>query len=173
MTSFVVSIIGITMFFIFYKVALHKLAKFRFATDKRFEDLYEKWDNDITSLIDEFGIENIDFHCMDTPTLKKKIGDGAKIVSIGNKTDKGYDFFHSKINSGYYLGEHCHHSSSEFFYVLHGKMEISVSNSYTNILKRGDCLYIPHNIKHTVRCLEDADVIVVALPPIFPIRKVG
>jgi mannose-6-phosphate isomerase-like protein (cupin superfamily) len=167
MTSFIISAIGILFLFVFYKISIYRLNQIRGLTDKKFSELATKWNEDILDLINKYGLENLDLSYESPIDLKKKFSDPTKVISIGSKIDKGYDFYHSKFKAGYCLDDHIHNGASEFYYVLCGEIEVIIGGMYESILKSGDCLYVPPGVRHTIKCRKKANVITIALPSLF------
>lgn len=55
-------------------------------------------------------------------------------------------------------------TETEIFIVISGKIEITYDENITTILKKGNSLTIKPGIPHTVKCIENAIVLAVAIP---------
>lgn len=56
------------------------------------------------------------------------------------------------------------HPEEQFGYVLKGSIEVTIDGE-TSTLKAGDCYFIPGNMPHHFRLIEDSEVIDIFSPP--------
>lgn len=62
------------------------------------------------------------------------------------------------INKGHNCSYHYHKLKDETFYVLSGKVEMTIEGK-TFIMEVGDTIQIPVNIKHTFKAIEDSKIV--------------
>ncbi len=167
----------------------------RIRGESRFSKVESSWNNTLLSFARDNGLEGLDLEFKTPTDIKKKSNDKGKVSFIAPSIDKGYDLIDTIVQQGYSFGPHVHHGSSEFFYVLSGKIKIAECKNdpkdclkkcgnlcglYTgepynedntvHILKAGENLFIPASKFHTFDALEDSRVIVVTLPPISEVH---
>jgi len=167
----------------------------RIRGESRFSKVESSWSNSLLSFAKDNGLEGLDLEFKNPKEIKKKSNGKEKVSFIAPTIDKGYDLIDTTVQQGYSFGQHFHRGSSEFFYVLSGKIRIEQcvndpsdciekcrnicglytnvnynENNIVNILNAGDSLFIPASKFHTFEALEESRVIVVTLPPISEIH---
>lgn len=73
-----------------------------------------------------------------------------------------------EIKKGNTFGGHYHKEKEELFYVIFGKVEFIIENDkglFTEILGKGDCLFVEPYDKHTLCALQDTTVVEVLSQP--------
>lgn len=174
------------------------VVKSRMESNSKFAEAETSWNDTLLSFVKENGLDGLDILFKDQSDLKKKISNENKVTFIAPTVKKGYDLVDTFLKGGYSFGPHFHNKSSEFFYVLSGKIRVSqCRNSPTecstkcgnncglysdtpynkdnvvSTLGAGDNLFVPESKFHTFEALEDSRVIVVTLPPISEIEYNG
>jgi quercetin dioxygenase-like cupin family protein len=72
----------------------------------------------------------------------------------------------SKVQLSKFSGEfvwHSHPESDDFFYVVHGRIELEFRDRPTVVLEAGDLYIIPRGVEHRPRADEEAHILNIAL----------
>jgi len=157
--------------------------------NKILTQIENQYEGTLLSFVNDNNLAEVDIDFLNPGDLKKKSRGNEVIRFVGVDINKGYDFIEAKHEKGYIFGPHVHHNSSEFFYVVSGKIKITEcsraikqcekckgdcglyggnDNGFidTFILNSGDHYFLTAETYHTFEALEDSFVIVVTMPPI-------
>jgi len=157
--------IGISLLIGFFSYYSNRLRTARTATVDVFNSLVGKWNNEISDLLKDHNIANIDIEYADITKVERKIQTNT-IIDVGKNIAKGYDFFHCLFEPGYSMDLHAHNDTVEFMYVLHGKNLLTIDGKDIE-LKKGDYYLIPRATNHKFKALEYGELIIIALPPML------
>lgn len=103
-----------------------------------------------------------------TPDLREGMRGGNGTVKLTNFTvpadlnDKGRMFGTIVLEPGCSIGYHVHESDSELFYILKGKAAYN-DNGVETTVEAGDVTYCPAGTGHSIACLGEEAVELVAL----------
>lgn len=98
---------------------------------------------------------------IETDTVEwENLGNGVKRKILGYNSEIMMVYVEFKKDSIGYLHKHPH---TQVSYIESGSFEVQVGNE-KNILRKGDCYFVPPNIEHGVVALEDSTLIDVFSP---------
>ena len=103
-----------------------------------------------------------------SPELREKMRDGKGTVQLTNfvtaadMNEKGRMFGTIVLEKGCSIGYHVHEKDSELFYILKGKAKYN-DNGTDVTVEAGDVTYTPAGTGHSIECLGDEPVELVAL----------
>lgn len=160
---------------------------------QNFNKKMKKIDESISFFIKSYDLNEVDFEVMDTSFAKKylkKNNEKDKLIDFkffDYKKAKGYDIIEATALRGYSSLPHKHNKSTEFFYVIDGKLEVLIcpktsndclncgedcifkksSEMHTKVLTRGKTLTINPGQYHIITAPKKTKFLVFAIPSIF------
>jgi quercetin dioxygenase-like cupin family protein len=158
-------------------------------SDKVMSNLTGVWEENLLSFVKSNGLTGVDIEFKPNTDRKKKFRTKDHIKFVGSGIPKGFDFIDGEFDSGYFFGSHDHRYSTEFIYVIEGKVRISICNNTPEgcmncgdncalkspkgkknivqfVLKPKDSIFIPTGKFHTFEALEKSRCITITVPPI-------
>lgn len=129
---------------------------------KLFNSHADDWECTLQQFMKLHNIKEFDIKLSNSTEIPCEKKDSLKFVA--RSVNKGYDFIVCELTKGYSFPTHLHFNSSEFFYVISGKIQIKSEDHEDYIIGPGDYAYITNKTNHSFLVIDNTTCIIVAVP---------